>query len=295
MKITLPLKNGVPASSTWVPEGHWKTMLEFLCEKFPGVSEEMWASRLQRGLVVDENGNSIAANALLLAKTRIYYYREVDDEIPLPFKEQIIFQDENLLVVDKPHFMQVIPRGRYLHQTLLVRLQNQLNLPELSPLHRLDRETAGVMLFSKTPHTRADYQNLFATRKIHKLYHAVAASSPNLQFPLTIHSRIVRGEPFFTMKEVEGAANSETLVEILENLGKRCLYKLQPVTGKTHQLRVHMASLGIAIENDPVYPELKTKQPGDYSKPLKLLAKSVSFKCPLTRKKVTFESTQELL
>lgn len=294
MKFTPPLKNGVPASATWLPTGDWNTLLEFLCFKFPDISENNWISRMQRQMVLDESGLSVDVDAPFQSNARIYYYREVDNEIKLPFKEQILYQDEHLLVADKPHFMQIIPRGQYLHETLQVRLQNQLKLPELSPLHRLDRETAGIVLFSKTPETRHLYQNLFAKREMHKVYHAIAAADSSVKLPTTVRSRIERGEPFFRMKEVAGEANSETHIEVLQSLGESCLYKLQPITGKTHQLRVHMASLGIAIENDPCYPRLNLKQAGDYSKPLKLLAKSIGFQCPRTGEDVFYESNQKL-
>jgi tRNA pseudouridine32 synthase/23S rRNA pseudouridine746 synthase len=250
---------------------------------------------MQRQMVLTESEEIINPDSVYLPDTRIYYYREVEDEIELPFFEKIVFQDEHLLVADKPHFMQIIPRGRYLHQTLLVRLQNQLQLPELSPLHRLDRETAGIVLFSKNPETRSVYQDLFARREMHKIYHAIAPTTTKVKFPITVKTRIVRGEPFIKMKQEVGEANSETYIEVLNDIGKFSLYQLKPVTGKTHQLRVHMASLGLPIVNDPLYPELAMKQPNDFSNPLKLLAKSISFNCPITHKKVDYESQQDLI
>ncbi len=294
MKKTLPLKNGVPASSIWAPKGQWEYLLDFLCQQFNEVAREDWLSRLNREMVLNENGSAFRPNARYPANSRIYYYREVLNEVPLPFSEKILYQDEHLLVADKPHFMQIIPRGRYLHHTLQVRLQNQLNLPELSPLHRLDRETAGIVLFSKNPQTRGLYQSLFAQRKMHKTYYAIAPSTTAVKFPITICSRIERGQPFIKMTEVEGESNAETQIDVAKKIGPKCLYKLKPITGKTHQLRVHMASLGVAIENDPIYPKLIPKHKEDYSEPLKLLAKSISFQCPITDIKKEFVSGRML-
>ncbi|MFK5949072.1 MAG: pseudouridine synthase [Methylococcales bacterium] len=295
MRKTFPLKDGVPASKVWAPAGEWETFLDFLCERFKDVEKTDWISRMEQQKVLKESGESIFSDSKFEADTRIYYYRVVDDETPLPFFEKILYQDEHLLVADKPHFMQIIPRGRYLHHTLMVRLQNQLDLPELSPLHRLDRETAGIVLFSKNPKTRSLYQDLFAKRTMQKVYHALAPSSDTISFPRTVISRIERGEPFIKMKEVDGEANSETHIELFKDMGKNSLYRLKPITGKTHQLRVHMASLGLPIKNDPLYPELLNKNQLDYSNPLKLLAKSISFKCPIEHQIVKFNSEQDLI
>jgi len=295
MRKTFPLKNGVPASKVWAPVGEWETFLDFLCDRFKEVEKTDWISRMNRQMVLKESGECISEDSKFEAGTRIYYYRVVDDEIPLPFSEKILYQDEHLLVADKPHFMQIIPRGRYLHHTLMVRLQNQLELPELSPLHRLDRETAGIVLFSKNPKTRSLYQDLFAKREMQKVYHALAPSSDTINFPRTVISRIERGEPFIKMKEVDGEANSETHIEVLKKMGSLSLYKLKPITGKTHQLRVHMASLGLPIENDPLYPEMSIKDAENYSNPLKLLAKSISFECPIKHEIVVYESEKHLI
>lgn len=265
-------------------------MLEFLQQFFPEVGAATWLARMHKGEVVDAEGLRIMPDHGYRAGALIYYYRELEDETPVPFEEAILFQDEHLLVVDKPHFLPVIPSGRYLHETLLVRLKRKLQLEHLTPIHRLDRETAGVILFSHNPASRGDYQSLFHKREMNKVYEALAAPLPCRQLPLSHRSRMVAGEPFFRMREVSGEINAETYIEMLENRGEVALYRLRPVTGKKHQLRVHMAALGIPIINDGFYPELLSEKADDFSQPLQLLARSISFKDPYTGRERYFES-----
>lgn len=294
MKSPLPIRDGVSPSKQYLPVGSWHSMLEFLQQFFPGVGMATWLARMHKGEVVDADGLRIMPDDAYRAGALIYYYRELEDETPVPFQETILFQDEHLLVVDKPHFLPVIPSGRYLHETLLVRLKRKFQLEYLTPMHRLDRETAGVILFSHNPASRGDYQSLFHKREMSKVYEALAAPLENRQLPLTHRSRLVSGEPFFRMQEVGGEPNSETHIEMLENRGDVALYRLRPVSGKKHQLRVHMAALGIPIINDGFYPELLPEKGDDFSQPLQLLARSVSFADPYTGKERYFESSRVL-
>lgn len=236
---------------------------------------------MEKGEVVDGDGVHISPDHPYRAGAMLYYYREVEDEVPIPFDEIILYRDEHLLVVDKPHFLPVIPSGRYLHETLLVRLKHKLQLEHLVPIHRLDRETAGVILFSINPTSRGDYHSLFSNCEITKEYEALAPIYAQ-PLPLTYCSRIVQGEPFFRMQEIEGEPNAETYIEMIEQHGDIARYRLRPVTGKKHQLRVHLAELGIPIINDHTYPELLPLKGEDYTHPLKLLAKSIAFRDPLT-------------
>lgn len=295
MKSPLPIRDGVSPSKQFLPVGSWRSMLEFLQQYFPEVDTAIWVTRMHKGEVLDEDGLRIMPDNKYRAGTQIYYYRELEIETPIPFEETIIFQDEHLLVVDKPHFLPVIPSGRYLQETLLVRLKKKLQLEHLTPIHRLDRETAGVMLFSPNQASRGDYQSLFHRREISKVYEALAATLPNQhQFPLTYRSRMIKGEPFFRMQEVPGESNTETHIEILENRGDVTLYRLRPVSGKKHQLRVHLAALGISIINDRFYPELLTEKIDDFLLPLQLLSRSISFKDPYTGQERHFESRKAL-
>ncbi len=271
--------------------------MEFLRDRYPQVDLATWIARMSKGQVVNENGLHLSLGSPYLTGSRIFYYRELEAERPIPFRESIIYQDEHLLVADKPHFLPVIPAGRFLRETLLIRLRKQYQLEEIVPIHRLDRETSGIVVFSVNKETRPHYTSLFQNRKVRKVYEALApAPSPDqdLRFPLTRRSRVVRGEPFFRMKEATGTPNTETLIEVSEPRGDQNLYQLVPVTGKKHQLRVHLAALGIAIVNDPLYPHLSVRSDDDFSAPLKLLAKSISFRDPLTGHDHFFESDGKL-
>ncbi|HJX89907.1 MAG TPA: pseudouridine synthase [Pyrinomonadaceae bacterium] len=294
MTSPLPIVAGVAPSSQWLPSGPWKTVLEFFTERFPRVDVETWTVRMAKGEVTDETGQRLDPQSAYRVGACIFYYREVETESRIPFVEQVLYRDEHILVADKPHFLPVIPSGRFLHQTLLVRLRKTYNVESLVPIHRLDRETAGVVMFSVNPGTRGHYTSLFRDRNVTKVYEALAPTMRDLTIPTTRRSRLVRGEPFFRMKEVSGVANSETHISPLRNLGCNTLYKLVPVTGRKHQLRVHLAALGIPIINDKLYPAMSPSDDDDFSNPLKLLAKSLSFQDPLTGQQRYFESEMKL-
>lgn len=281
--IQLPMRNGVSASVVSVPQGA-PHLLDFLAQRMPGISRSEWAERLAQGLVLHEDGQPALPHQACHAGQRFYYYRHLADEPALPFQAQVLFEDEHLLVVDKPHFMPVTPTGRYVQQSLLVQLKRQTGCADLVPLHRIDRETAGLVLLGKRLHERDAYHALFREHQIHKTYHAVAAHAPHLKLPLVYTSRLVPGVPFFRTQEVPGPANSETRIALLHTDGERALYALEPISGKRHQLRVHMNALGIPIEGDQFYPTVLRgpDEAEDFSKPLQLLAQSVRFTDPIT-------------
>jgi tRNA pseudouridine32 synthase/23S rRNA pseudouridine746 synthase len=224
----------------------------------------------------------------------VFYYREVPQENPVPGKEAVLYRDSRILVADKPHLLPVAPSGRFLQETLLTRLRRTTGLQELVPVHRLDRETAGLVVFCIDPALRGAYQALFRERAVDKEYEAVAPAA-QVEFPLVRKSRIVAGERFFTMREENGAPNSETLVEVLERGTRLWRYRLCPVTGKTHQLRVHMLGLGIPIQNDLLYPVVHPVGAEDFERPLQLLAKKLRFTDPVTGGQLQFESRMSLL
>ncbi len=294
MKAPLPIVEGVGPSCQWLPAGPWKTVIDFFKEHYNHVDAATWHARMAKGEVVDESGSLVDSKTPYRVGACIFYYRELENEETFPFKQQVLYQDEHILVADKPHFLPVIPSGKFLRETLLVRLRKQNPTEPLVPVHRLDRETAGVVLFSLNPKTRGHYTSLFRNRVVRKVYEALAPTLENLRFPVTRQSRMVRGEPFFRMKEVPGGANSETHITVLNNLGNVTLYQLLPFTGRKHQLRLHLAALGIPITNDKLYPTLTSSETDDYSQPLKLLAKSISFQDPLTGRQHYFESGNKL-
>lgn len=286
--------DGVSPSCQRLPAGPWKTILDFLKERQHHVDAATWESRMARGQVVDETGLRLNPESPYRVGARVFYYRELESEKSIPFAESILFQDEHLLVVDKPHFLPVVPSGRFLHETLLVRLKKKWGMETLVPIHRIDREAAGVVLFSLNPATRGRYALLFQNRKVKKVYEGLAGTLPGLSFPMIRRSRIVPGEPFFRMKEVEGEPNAETYIEVLRKRNDATLYQLRPETGRKHQIRLHLSALGIPIVNDKLYPEMSTPEDDDFSSPLKLLAKSVSFQDPLTGRECCFESGRKL-
>jgi tRNA pseudouridine32 synthase/23S rRNA pseudouridine746 synthase len=292
--VPLPIRDGVAPSYLWITEDRAGGMLQFLEERFADIAGPSWIDRLARGDVVDAKGEALAPASPVRQGMRIWYYRELFEEAPIPFEEQILFQDEHLLVVDKPHFVPTIPTGRFLRETLLVRLKRKLELPHLTPIHRLDRETAGVVIFSHNLTTRGTYQSMFQKRSIRKVYEALAPMLEGHAFPFTYESRMVDGDKFFVMKEAVGEPNSETRVELIERRGDLAHYRLHPHTGRKHQLRLHMASLGVPILNDAFYPVALPCKGDDYSKPLQLLARRIAFEDPLTGEARSFESRRVL-
>ncbi|GAC1626498.1 MAG: RluA family pseudouridine synthase [Nevskia sp.] len=294
MSIEPPSRNGLAASRLRLPPGPWTSLLDGLCARFPAIDRAQWQDRIARGLVLDAEGRPLAADSAYRAGALVRYFREVPAETPVPFAETILHVDDDLVVADKPHFLAVAPTGAYVEETLLTRLVRRLGNRALVPLHRLDRVTAGLVLFSARPATREAYHALFRKRLIAKRYEALAPALPALDFPITRRSRIELGEPFFRRREAEGPANSETLIEVLDRGSPHWRYALSPLTGQTHQLRLHMAALGAAIVNDALYPELLPQANDDYSRPLKLLAKELVFVDPLTGSERRFESRQRL-
>lgn len=283
-------------STLHLPQGDWDTVLDCLCAHFPAIDRATWLQRMARGRVLDAAGAPIGPQHAYRVGLKVRYFREVAQETPVPFEERILWMDEHLLVADKPHFLSVMPAGEYVEQTLLARLVRRTGNQDMVPIHRIDRLTAGLVLFSLDPASRGRYQALFRERQVEKRYEAIAAALPGLDFPRVHRSRMVEGEPFFRMREVPGEANSETRIEVLERRGSLWRYGLSPVSGRKHQLRVHLAGLGAPILNDDFYPELSDtrNRPDDYQRPLLLLARGLRFTDPLSGAVRVFESELQL-
>ncbi len=290
-----PIRNGVPASTVQLPAGAHASLLDYLCMRFPGVTRETWTVRMVSGGVLDTQHRPLHPESPYVVGQEVHYFREVEDEPVIPGQEEIIHADEHLVVADKPHFLPVAPTGAYVRQTLLTRLVDRLDNPDLVPLHRIDRDTAGLVLFSANRGSRDAYQSLFRERLIVKQYLAVAPSLPDLGWPLLRESRLEPGLPFFRMQEVEGQANSASRIEMTGGRGDgMALYRLSPVTGRKHQLRVHMAAIGAPILNDRTYPELLPKAPDDPDRPLQLLAQGLAFQDPINGAARRFVSGRRL-
>jgi tRNA pseudouridine32 synthase / 23S rRNA pseudouridine746 synthase len=289
------MRDGVSASCVVLPVGPWRTIAEFLVERFPGVAPAIWAARIESGDVLDDQGAPVRADQTYQPHRRVYYYRALEIEPRIPFDETVLFQNENLVVADKPHFLPVIPSGRYVQETLLVRLKRRLGLATLSPIHRIDRETAGLVVFTVRPEIRARYQNLFLEKSIEKHYEALAPWRPDLALPRTYRSRLEENPGrFMQVCEAAGEPNSETRIELLEVRGAWARYGLSPITGRKHQLRAHCAALGIPICHDQIYPRHLPENSDDYTKPLQLLARSLAFTDPISGEALRFTSTRTL-
>lgn len=274
----------------------YPSIVEFLCRTFPAISRDRWVQRIRDGKVMNDRGDPITADTPYSPSKRIFYFREVETEPVIPFTEQILFQNDEILVACKPHFLPVTPGGRYVEECLLNRLRNRTGLVDLAPLHRIDRETAGIVIFSVSPTTRGLYHALFMRAEVEKIYHALAeVKQPPRENHWTVENRIVRGSPRFRMKTVPGVANARSHIQLREVKANRGLFHLQPVTGKTHQLRLHMSALGFGIINDRVYPELQPERDDDFDRPLQLLAKEIRFHDPVAGTDREFQAEPELL
>lgn len=283
-----------PPSRLQLPPGAWATLLDGLCARFPRIDRAQWESRFARGRVLDAQGRALAPDRAWQVGLEIQYFREVAEEPVIPFLETVVHQDAHLLVADKPHFLPVTPAGAHVRETLLARLVARTGNADLVPLHRLDRLTAGLVLFSTRSDSRDAYQRLFRERRIDKTYEALAPALPGRTFPLERHTRLVAGEPFFRMAEVPGEPNARTRIEVIDADGPIWRYRLHPESGRKHQLRVHMAALGAPIEGDDLYPVLRTAGEGAAEAPLQLLAQALAFLDPMTGEPRHFSSDRQL-
>ena len=309
MQSPLPVRDGVNATRLRLPdEGPWDTAMDYMMHRWGHIDPQGIEDRFDAGEIVGEGGAPLDRGTPLEEHTFIWYYRTLPPETRMPVEIDILHQDEHLLVVDKPHFLPTTPGGTYIQESALVRLRNQLDLPDLIPMHRLDRMTAGVLLLSTNPETRGKYQVLFEKRQVQKEYECVSAAAPAAGFPAVglpavVRNRMTKSRSYLLAEVIDGEPNAETRIELLRTFdggthdgaaARRALYRLEPHTGKTHQLRVHMASLGLGIVNDAFYPELLDKAPDDYSKPLQLLARGIRFVDPISKQPVEYRSRLEL-
>ena len=291
---------GVSSSRVYLPPNQiYINLLDFFVSNFPHIDSSEWSARFSDGLIMTTDGQALAADDAYQGNSHLIYFRRLEREPEIPFKEHILYQDEHILVADKPHFLPVTPGGLYLHQTLLNRLKHKTGIQTLSPIHRIDRDTAGLVIFSVQPTERAHYQNLFRDRLVNKLYEAIAPYSENLRIklPLTYQSRLQESEHFLQMQEIDGEPNTDTYIELIQEMKPWARYRLRPGSGKKHQLRCHLNALGVPILNDQIYPELTPYQRYDLdlTKPLQLLAKEISFLDPITCQERVFTSQMQLM
>ncbi|WP_217170743.1 RluA family pseudouridine synthase [Streptomyces sp. AC512_CC834] len=300
----LPQRDGIDAMRVRLPPaGPWSTVRDHLTERLSGAGAGVVDAMFDAGRFVGADGRPVASDAPYQPGMFVWFHREPRAEVAVPFPLEIVYRDEHVVVADKPHFLATTPRGGHVTQTALARLRRELGIPTLGAAHRLDRLTAGLVLFTVRPEERGAYQSLFGDRRVHKEYEAVAPYDPALALPRTVRSRILKERGVLAAREVDGEPNAVTRVELLEHrpdgglgpglgLGR---YRLLPRTGQTHQLRVHMNALGVPILGDPLYPEVTAPVPaGDFRRPLQLLARELGFTDPVTGREHRFRSGRSL-
>ena len=277
----LPVRNGLGPARLRLQGGN---VADELGRRFgPPARDKVLA-----GDVFDADGTALSADTEMTAGAHVYLYRDLPDEVPVPYPMPVLYRDDNIVAVDKPHFLATMPRGSHVAQTALVRLRRDLGLAELSPAHRLDRLTAGVLLFTARREVRGAYQSMFARGEVMKTYLAVSSVQPGLAAPQVISNRIVKQRGTLQARIEPGEPNAETRIEPL-GAGR---YRLIPRTGRTHQLRLHMAAIGLPIDNDPLYPNVIDVEPGDFTAPLRLIAHRLEFSDPLTGDRRCFVSSR---
>ncbi|MFG1768277.1 RluA family pseudouridine synthase [Nocardia salmonicida] len=290
----LPKRHGLDPARLRLPEdGQWETVRDHLVERLPRVDPARIDAMLMAGEIVDLEG-PLAPDAPFVPGGAVWFHRDLPVETEVPFDIGIVHRDDDILVIDKPHFLATIPRGQHILQTALVRLRNDLDLPDLIPAHRLDRVTAGLLLFVVNPARRGAYQTMFHRKTVRKEYEAIAPYDPALELPRTVRSRIIKEKQVLAAYEVDGEPNAETEVELVEHRDGLGRYRLRPHTGRTHQLRIHMNGLGVPILGDDFYPVITDKPVDDYTRPLQLLAASLEFTDPVSGVPRRFETQRTL-
>ena len=294
----LPQRHGLDAAWLRTPRigpneaAPWATMRDFLMARLP--QPDLIVKMLDAGEFVDHAGRPWDGDAPYRSHMDVWFHRPLKPEVPLPFPIDVLEVHDRFVVADKPHFMATTPRGAHVQNTALVKLRVQLGLPELTPAHRLDRLTAGVLVFTTRREFRGAYAGVFQSRKALKTYDALAPFDPALEFPRRLVGRIEKRRGSLQAELVAGEPNAETLVELVEVRGTYAKYRLTPVTGKTHQLRLQMADLGLPILGDSMYPEIMQVEPDDFSSPLQLIARRLSFVDPVDREPREYLSARSL-
>lgn len=301
------------------------TIADYLIARFYPNDPQIIHARFKTGEVRLDGGTVLTIDSPYMPGERIWYFRELADEPELPSDLPILFEDEHVLAIDKPHFLPTTPRGAYIAQTALTKLRVREGNPLLIPIHRLDRPTAGVLLFAKTVEARRPFQMMFQHRQVSKTYHAVApvtADPAAAEQALSTEGLLVRSHiqkvrdvlQVQQLSEAECAAqgvdpNTLTTARILETFTPSPaeaeawgaerdrpwgLYELAPHTGKTHQLRAHLNLLGAPILGDVLYPRVLPDGPDRPEYPLQLLARTLSFEHPITGEPISLRSGRTL-
>jgi len=272
------------------------TILQYLQHRFGHIERQIWAERLDNGQITTDTGVGISRDTKYQAGMRLSYFREIQQETIIPFQESIVYQDDNLVAVCKPHFLPVQPAGPFVAECLLNRLKKNLGNFHLVPLHRIDRETAGIVLFSANPQTRSLYHRLFAERMIKKVYEAIGSMPENrLLDEWLVENRIEESENWPLMINTSGPVNARTLIRKIGEKDELVKFMIEPLTGKGHQIRLHLQMIGSSILNDRYHPAFQPEKPDDFQNPLQLIARQLSFMDPITGNRLEFISPRKLL
>jgi len=293
----LPPRQGVDAQRFRMPQGGpWRSLRDHLVERLAaGLTADEIDRMLSAGEFVDADGRPVPADAPFVPRSVVWAHRDLPEEAALPADIQVLHRDERLVVVDKPHHMATMPRGRHVVQSALARARVLTGLPRLAPAHRLDRPTAGVLMLTTEQRWRGAYQQVFAAGLVRKTYLAVAPVRPGLELPLVRRTHLVKQHGTHQAREVPGERpNAETLVELVDTAEEFGLYRLTPTTGRTHQLRCQLSGLGIAIVGDPLYPRDRAVDDDDFGEELQLLAAVLAFDDPVDGQPRRFVSRRRL-
>ena len=293
----LPQRHGLDAAWVRTPrEVDWVLMRDHLVDRLPADGTDRVDEMIVEGRFVDERGAAITAATPYVPHVLVWFHRDLPVETVVQDSVPVLYRDERIVVVDKPHFLSTIPRGQHVMQSVVVRMRDELGLPGLSPAHRLDRLTAGVLMLTTEQRWRAPYQQLFERRHVTKEYEAIAPIGPlRVGEARVVRSHIRKDRGVLqAYEDPDAAPNAETLVELVASRGQLGRYRLTPHTGRTHQLRVHLNSLGVPILDDPFYPDLVDVPLGDHTRPLQLLARRLAFADPIDDTERVITSAREL-
>lgn len=308
----LPPRDGLGASRARVPDGVSTSAFAFLSRiiaeqrhRHPEDNDAAVRRRFAAGEVVLRDRTPLRPDSELSAGTDIFFYRRPAPETPVPYEIATVYEDENILIVDKPPFLATMPRAAHITETVTVRLRRATGNEELTPAHRLDRMTSGLLLLTKRREIRGAYQEMFARREVYRRYEAVAAYDPSLQPGQWAHhivkrhgelaSTILADEPPNSFTNFLGAsplsaAENQDLRQRYGLEGDFARYALEPITGRTHQLRVQMLDNRVPILGDPVYPTPQPFGKEDFTAPMLLRCETIRFTDPITNTPHTHHS-----
>lgn len=288
-----PQEHGIDAMRVSMPmDGAWTTVRDHLVDRFTSLTSDQVDGAIAAGDVATTDGRAITAQTKFIAGQLVFVRRAFEPEPVVPFDIPVVHEDARILVVDKPPFLATMPRGAHITQTAVARLRVQLDIPTLSPAHRLDRLTSGLLLLTKEPHWRGAYQQVFAARRIEKTYLALAPAIEGFErwVDIRLHLAKEHGVPAAHIDADHPQPNAHTMIRRAQDIGDNAVYELRPVTGRTHQLRATMGHVGAPIIGDPLYPQIVHRARDDFSVPLQLLAHSLAFEDPVTRRPLQFTS-----